>query len=1010
MRLAAGLIATLIAVAPARARAAGCRESPPACQGAASFTPTTSAPSTPRVVRLSRETWLGATLAPPSLALAAVIAPPGKNQGPDERLFREALAHEQAGRLDEARATHFRVIQEMPGSRFVGASYAAFGDHFLAASRDDPGQLELARLCYERALAALADGSAIKDYAQLKLGHALWAAGGPGREAARQAFERVAAGGAAPLRPQARHDLALVFWATGGAALARRDLGPFAGDGGLRAMLEVLGEAYLDRGLADEAALTYDDLLRAAPEAEACRLRARATEAWRSQTPRAPADERDRVLALLAELAALAERGAPAVVRRSCGEAALELVVATLGSLHHRARVPGDPSGEAASAASELYAGAIRVFGAEDLSAYRHPRLPAAPTLASLRFGLGALQMARGEWSACGLGFRELVEGSPDAAETPEAAHLAAVCFAHHVEGSYPVMDTRSIRWARDEGPESRALSPFEGAMVQSLERARCAVGADEARRATLRAEGRIWYAAGRLDRAAGVYRELGRAERGQDAALDAVLLEVGVEGLAGGEVCAEESAGALREARARLCPGARAPARCASLDRLDVAVGEAKAALIERRAAQGGPGAQADHERAARAYHDLARRCALDPIEQRRAPLCDHPETYLRAAAESYAAARLLMKGIRVRTLLLDPRYRLDRTPEARESVLLIGRSYDALAAFDEAAPWYEKFAQDYPLSEGAGEALARAVDLRLALGQDAEAERGADLLRALRGQEALAARAQVAVSIHLARREEWPALRQRLEATIPLIDERGDSSARVLGHLLLAQARERLGVRRARGETERRQALDLASSELSVEASEALAEALLREVRPPAAGERAPVFAGPAEEAAIQRFIEGPLGAWLDRRRQQLEDDARGDVAFSGPLGATRAGVAAAARELDRWVTLEREIRSLRWAGPLAHIPLWTGKLTAMLEVPLALVGAGGDRVSRRCLRRATEARSFDGEALRCERWRVDHGRGAPALDELRPRSPSTPAAAAPGAPLPLAEGDPR
>jgi hypothetical protein len=79
-------------------------------------------------------------------------------------------------------------------------------------------------------------------------------------------------------------------------------------------------------------------------------------------------------------------------------------------------------------------------------------------------------------------------------------------------------------------------------------------------------------------------------------------------------------------------------------------------------------------------------------------------------------------------------------------------------------------------------------------------------------------------------------------------------------------------------------------------------------------------------------------------------------------------------------------------------------------MLEVPLALVGAGGDRVSRRCLRRATEARSFDGEALRCERWRVDHGRGAPALDELRPRSPSTPAAAAPGAPLPLAEGDPR
>ena len=91
---------------------------------------------------------------------------------------------------------------------------------------------------------------------------------------------------------------------------------------------------------------------------------------------------------------------------------------------------------------------------------------------------------------------------------------------------------------------------------------------------------------------------------------------------------------------------------------------------------------------------------------------------------ARAYQAARLVAKAINVRRALLsyDEKLKLN-SPLAKKATYEIGGNYQAIAVYDQAADWYEKYAFADPKAEKADQALSDAVILRLGLGQPEKA-----------------------------------------------------------------------------------------------------------------------------------------------------------------------------------------------------------------------------------------------------------------------------------------------
>src|SRR5262249_5599612 len=128
------------------------------------------------------------------------------------------------------------------------------------------------------------------------------------------------------------------------------------------------------------------------------------------------------------------------------------------------------------------------------------------------------------------------------------------------------------------------------------------------------------------------------------------------------------------------------------------------------------------------------------------KAPGCARMDQVLYNAAKAFQAARLLAKAIAVRKLLVDPRYNLDKTAIAKKAVYEIGGNYQAIAVYDEAAAWYERYAHDTPTLDKAADALQDAIVMRLGLGQEESALRDAELFEKQYRQKHPALAAQVA------------------------------------------------------------------------------------------------------------------------------------------------------------------------------------------------------------------------------------------------------------------------
>ena len=77
---------------------------------------------------------------------------------------------------------------------------------------------------------------------------------------------------------------------------------------------------------------------------------------------------------------------------------------------------------------------------------------------------------------------------------------------------------------------------------------------------------------------------------------------------------------------------------------------------------------------------------------------------------------------------LLSLPRPLQRSPPLGRKAIFEIGGNYQAIAVYDEAAGFYERFARESPSMSEAPQALRDAVVLRLGTGDDVGAEKDAD------------------------------------------------------------------------------------------------------------------------------------------------------------------------------------------------------------------------------------------------------------------------------------------
>lgn len=149
----------------------------------------------------------------------------------------------------------------------------------------------------------------------------------------------------------------------------------------------------------------------------------------------------------------------------------------------------------------------------------------------------------------------------------------------------------------------------------------------------------------------------------------------------------------------------------------------------------------------------------------------CGEMDVLLNNAASDYQAGYQVGQAISVRNALIDT---YPNSPLVPEAMFLIGASYHAIAWYDQAADWYERFARAYPtkdqssctaeqVSAGtcpiASNALMNATLFRLGLGNIDKAQEDADLFARNYGRSMAYQTAKVmyAIGSYYEHRADW-------------------------------------------------------------------------------------------------------------------------------------------------------------------------------------------------------------------------------------------------------------
>lgn len=398
----------------------------------------------------------------------------------------------------------------------------------------------------------------------------------------------------------------------------------------------------------------------------------------------------------------------------------------------------------------------------------------------------------------------------------------------------------------------------------------------------------------------------------------------------------------------------------------------------------------------------------------------CGRLDEVLYNASINYEAARLLGRAIRVRTVLIR---NFPESQLARRAIFLVGANYHALAIYNQAAEWYERFAREYPGEDGsdctdeqreagtcaiAHEALQNAVFFRLGLGQEEQAVDDAELFERNYRQRMPRETSQVMFSLGsiYERQDNWQRVFQHYRGWLRSYGRRALPHEVIRANVQMGRSQWELEQRDdakryfesavrewTRNAGERIAGLDDVSDEdkqlYLARAKDATSEALFYLAEYEYAAFRLirfPRFRGGRSLQRVQRWAERDFAEWLNEKREAL---VQAEAAYNriAELEIPEWQIAAAARVGEMYRSFMDQIRGAPIPEEIENDDELYGIYVDALEGAARPLNAQAMDKFEFCLTTATRVRWFNEFSQQCEQElnQLDRAR-YPMAAELR------------------------
>jgi len=667
----------------------------------------------------------------------------------DEVLYYLAYEHEQAQDYKNARAVYFELIQKAPKSDYIPNAYLAFGELFFQEAQGDPSKWDLAAAAYQEVIKYPAPKNKVYGYARYKLGYVHWNKGEYPQTLSE--FKKVIEYGdqykdlpnAAQLAKAARRDLIPVYAVSGAPDKAFNFFRPLSGDAGgdtknTISMLNELGLNYIDTGHYKEAVVLYKDLLSRDAGDKTCFYQGQITAAIQaiySGDKEAVKKELENQLRVRADFNKASH---PDKVKFECSNKTAELVAETAMSWHLEAVGSGGVRGtgdkKTMDLAAYLYKKVTENFTADDFAKFQFPRIVKEdwPTMYKVRYAMADLLYFQQRWEECGPAFDAVVDENPKAAEAAEAAYASVLCYQKMYDQMYKGESDRKGKGLGPTGSDKdreskkgewekfkpKELTTMQKGMVQAFNRYICYIkppkGDKEAEEQYVEvkyARARTYFEAQHWEEAAIAFRDVALNHSDKDAAIFAAQLYLESVNVLGAKAepprtaCFDDMARDVPQFIELYCKGGSKAEdnkeQCELLTRIQFDIQRLKAQkIVEVADGQNEKGQSKEsvenYRKGAEAYLSLWRGYCEEPLSKGEKPKqCERANEIVYNMARAYQAARLLAKSIQVRQILLNPRYGMNESDLAIKATYEIGGNYQAIAVYDSAADWFERYAK---------------------------------------------------------------------------------------------------------------------------------------------------------------------------------------------------------------------------------------------------------------------------------------------------------------------------
>jgi TolA-binding protein len=994
----------------------------------------------------------------------------------DEVYYYLAYEYEQASDTANARRVYLDLITKTPNSKYIPNAYLAFGELFFNEAQGDPTKWDPAKQAYIKVIAKPPPENKVYGYAWYKLAYVFWNQGDLPH--ALEAFKKTIDYGvqfsqlpnANKLAESARRDIIPVYALAGSPTEAYNFFKNLSGDPSgsndkTFKMLDDLGQNYLDTGHYPEAIALYRDLVvRDGQGDKVCDYQSHITEATMAMKSGDKAGIVQELNNQFKRFNQYKAENHKEEAKQRCANRTAAMATETAMAWHLEAvgsqgqRGTGDP--RTMDLASLLYKKVGDTWSAAEFAKFEFPRLVKEdwPTIYKIKYNMADLLYFRERWAECGPAFDAVVQEDPKGQDAANAAYAAVLCYqniylAQHQKGS----DRRGsgnlpgvghqIREDSDDKYRAKEMSDAQKSMVQSFNRYVCYIQPDkndaEGQKQLVEvkyARCRLYFEAQHWEESAACFREIAYDYPDTDSAVYAAQLyleSINVltfHGLPNRSSCIDDMIADVPKFIDIFCSGDKMQKneeQCTILTKVQCDIQRLRAQRIVEEADKGGNNSLELFDKGGKAYFDLWEKYGATPLRNNQPPQCDRLDEIVENAARAFQAGHLVASAIHARMVLLNPQMRMDKSELAKDAMYKIGGNWQAIAVYDQAADWYERYAKENPHRKNADNALSDAIVLRLGLGQEDLAVADVKEYTSDYANSNATEAAQIAFAIgaHYADKEDWESTRKALAGAMRTLDKAPPdiqvqahaTYARALMHLKSAQAKpEYARVRSIWGDGTAAQAkiAEAYKAESQDSRDHKLGKALdaVGEAMFYFAEERKkdrvdaivfPIYKGPGGKDDIKRYMDKSLMPWVHKKQQAIEDVDKDyqKITELQPVPPPRWVIASASRAGMMWGAFVDDFRRAPYPKEWdrkGFVP-GTGDSLSWNEVKatyLEHLDEASEPIKKekakpalkRCLDDSVKYQYFDEYSRDCEKWLaknykteyhvVDELRGAPTL----------------------------